>query len=409
MSVTERVRALQVPDYDPRDAAIIEDPFPTFSRLRHDDPVHWSGGLHGWVLTRYEDVRNALLLSVDRIKPFLTHHSQGERESFAELELIALWSSFNDPPRHTRLRGLMNQAINPRTIAASEPAIRRIVEGLVERVCAQGDVDVISDFAGKLPISVMAWMLGLPESDIDRLRVWSEEVNLFVGAAKGFADKYQRAARGVSDMTTYFRDLTRDRRASPGADLISRLALAEINGERLSDDEVIATCVMLTYAGHVTTAHLIGNGLLALLRNPDQLSALRRNPSLARSAVEEMFRYDGPIQAMVRVAPHDIELQGKAIRRGHRIFPMLNAANRDPRRFDDPDRFDITRADTRHMVFGYGPHTCLGMPLARLEIPIAFDRLLARCRDIELSGPVTWIDSVAFRGPATLPVACRPA
>jgi cytochrome P450 len=409
MSVAECVQITPVPDYDPREEAIVEDPFPAFSRLRLHDPVHWSGVLHGWVLTRYEDVRNALLLSVDRIKPFLTHQSEGERESFAELELIALWSSFNDPPRHTRLRGLMNQAINPRTIAASEPAIREIVEHLVDRVCAKGDVDAIAEFAGKLPISVMAWMLGQPESDIDQLRIWSDEVNLFVGGAKGFADKYQRAARGVSEMTIYFRELTRQRRASPGTDLISRLALAEINGERLSDDEVIATCVMLTYAGHVTTAHLIGNGLLALLRNPDQLSKLRENPSLARSAVEEMFRYDGPIQAMVRVAPQDIELQGKTIRHGERIFPMLNAANRDPRRFEHPDTFDISRSDTRHMVFGYGPHTCLGMPLARLEIPIAFERLLARCRRIELSGPVTWIDSVAFRGPATLPVAYSPA
>jgi cytochrome P450 len=409
MSTMERKRATQVTDYNPCDAAVAEDPFVAFSRLRQHDPVHWSGHLNGWVLTRHEDVRNALLLSVDRIKPFLEHQSERARVDFGDLEVIALWSSFNDAPAHTHLRGLMNRAINPRYIAAAEPAIREIVERLVDGVCAQGGMDVIADFAGKLPISVMAWMLGLPSEDIDQLREWSEEVNLFVGAAKGLSDKYQRAARGVADMTVYFRDVVRRRRAAPGDDLVSRLIAADLDGDRMSDDEVIATCVMLTYAGHVTTAHLIGNGMLALLRNPSQLSLVQQDSSLMPAAVEEMFRYDGPIQAMVRIANQDMELRGKFIQRGDRIFPMLNAANRDPERFEDPDTFNVVRDDTRHMVFGYGPHTCIGMPLARLEIPIAFARLLDRCGAIELTGPVTWINSVAFRGPATLPVTCRPA
>lgn len=408
MSTMERKRATQVTDYNPCDAAVAEDPFATFSHLRQHDPVHWSGHLNGWVLTRHDDVRNALLLSVDRIKPFLEHQSHRARVDFDDLEVIGLWSSFNDAPAHTHLRGLMNRAINVRYFAAAEPAIREIVEQLVDDVCAQGGMDVIADFAGKLPISVMAWMLGLPPQDIDQLRDWSEEVNLFVGAAKGLSDKYQRAARGVADMTAYFRDVVRRRRASPGDDLVSRLNAADVDGDRLSEDEVIATSVMLTYAGHVTTAHLIGNGVLALLRNPSQLSLVRQDSSRIPAAVEEMFRYDGPIQAMVRIAQQDIKLHGKVIQRGDRIFPMLNAANRDPERFDDPDTFNVARDDIRHMVFGYGPHTCIGMPLARLEIPIAFARLLDRCGTIELAGPVTWINSVAFRGPATLPVTCRP-
>jgi len=400
----ERTRSTSRRDYDPCDDAVVEDPFPTFHDLQQNDPVHWSRHLNGWVLTRHDDVRNALLLSVNRITPFLTHQSERARAGFHDLELIALWSSFNDAPAHTHLRGLMNRAINPRYIAAAEPTIRDVVERLLDRVCAQGGMDVIAEFAGRLPISVMARLLGLPSEDVDQLHDWSEEVNLFVGAAKGLADKYQRAARGVADMSAYFREVLGQRKSAPAEDLVSRLIAADVDGDRMSDDEIVATCVMLTYAGHVTTAHLIGNGVLALLRNPSQLALLRQDPSLIRAAVEEMFRYDGPIQAMVRVADRDMELHGTAIRHGDRLFPMLNAANRDPERFDDPDAFNIVRGDTRHIVFGYGPHTCIGMPLARLEIPIAFARLLERIDAIELAGPVRWINSVAFRGPATLPV-----
>jgi len=303
----------------------------------------------------------------------------------------------------------MGRALTTGYIAAAEAPIRATVEQLLRDFGDRTEIDVMADFASKLPIGVMAALLGLPASHAEQLRIWSDEVNLFVGGARGQNDKYPRAARGVADMTAYFREVAADRRARPDDDLVSRLVWATDEGEALTDDEIVATCVMLTYAGHVTTAHLVGNGVLALIRGPEQLAHLREDRSRIPGAVEEMFRYDGPVQAMVRIADRTFELHGRRISRGDRIFPMLNAANRDPAQFDDPEVFDVLRPDNRHIVFGHGIHTCIGLQLARLEIPIAFDMLLDRVASLELAGEPAWIDSVAFRGPARLPVAITPA
>lgn len=392
-------------EFNLHDRDVVADPFPAFRRLREDDPAHWSENLNGWILTRYDDVRDALSLSVDRIIPFLEHQSRDALDAFGDLRLIALWSSFNDQPMHTHLRRIMGKALTVGYTAGAEPMIRRIVAGLIGQFDGRDEIDLMADFAYRLPIGVMGTLLGLPASDHERLRVWSDEVNLFVGGAKGQSDKYPRAARGVADMTEYFRDTVAARRAAPGDDLVSRLVWATDEGDAMTDDEVVATCVMLTYAGHVTTAHLLGNGVLALLRHPVQLARLRAEPSRIPAAVEEVFRYDGPVQAMVRIADRSFELHGRTIARGDRIFPMLNAANRDPAVFDDPEVFDVLRPDNRHIVFGHGIHTCIGLQLARLEIPIAFEALLDRVAGI--AGPPEWIDSVAFRGPARLPVAIR--
>ncbi|HEY4025335.1 MAG TPA: cytochrome P450 [Candidatus Dormibacteraeota bacterium] len=396
-------------EFDLRDRETVADPFPAFRRLREVDPAHWSDHLHGWVLTRYDDVRDALSLSVDRIIPFLEHQGRDALDAFGELRLIALWSSFSDQPMHTHLRRLMGRALTTGYVAAAEAPIRATVDRLLGDLGDRTEIDVMADFASKLPIGVMASLLGLPVSDAEQLRVWSDEVNLFVGGSRARTDRYARAARGVAEMTAYFREVVADRRAAPGHDLVSRLVWATDDGEVLTDDEVVATCVMLTYAGHVTTAHLVGNGVLALIRNPGQLALVREDRSLIPAAVEEMFRYDGPVQAMVRIADRSFELHGRRIARGDRIFPMLNAANRDPAQFDDPEAFDVLRSDNRHIVFGHGIHTCIGLQLARLEIPIAFDALLDRVASLELAAEPAWIDSVAFRGPARLPVAITPA
>lgn len=390
--------------FDPRAPRVISDPFPVFQELQDEDPAHWSNHLQGWVLTRYLDVREALTWSVDRIMPFMNQNPQKNKSEYGDLELVALWSSFNDAPAHTHLRRLMSLALTAELMDSAGPVVEPLVDELLLEVRNNGEMDVMSDFAYRIPIGVMAKLLGLPASDVEILRFWSDEINLFVGAAKEVPNKYGRAAVGVRLMTDYFIEKYQERLKNPGDDLISRLIAAENDGDKLSHDEVIATCVMLTYAGHVTTAHLLGNGILALLRNPAQLALLRREPQLAAQATEELLRYDGPVQAMVRVANRDVELHGKSIKEGDRIFPMLNAANRDPRRFKDPHRLDLRRKGNAHIVFGHGPHTCIGLRLARVEIPIAIRRFIETAEDVQQNGNVEWADSIAFRGPSALPV-----
>ncbi len=393
--------------FDPRSPSVIQDPFPVFQYLQDEDPAHWSSYLQGWVFTRYHDVREALTWSVDRIAPFMKQRSAEDRQAYEDLQLVALWSSFNDAPVHTHLRKLMSLALTAELMESAAPVASQLVDELLQKVKHRGEMDVMEDFAYQIPIGVMAELLGLPRSDVDTLRLWSEEINLFVGAAKDVPNKYRRAASSVRQMTDYFNDKYRERQRNPGDDLVSRLIIAEHGGDRLSCDEVVATCVMLTYAGHVTTAHLLGNGVLALLRNPDQLRLLHDNPVMASQATEELLRYDGPVQAMVRVADKDVELHGRTIRQGDRIFPMLNAANRDPRRFDEPHRLNLQRKGNAHIVFGHGPHTCIGLRLARVEIPIAISAFVDVAKDVAQDDPVEWTDSIAFRGPASLRVRFR--
>lgn len=398
--------------YDPRLPEVIADPYPVFHRLQAEDPTHWSEILGGWVLTRYDDVKACLndrRLSADRITPFLEHQPGGGRPEVQELSrLVGRWAVFTDPPTHTRLRQLMNKAFTPRAVERLRPRIEEVANNLIDRIQDQGQMDVIRDFAYPLPVIVIAEMLGVPTEDRDRLKAWSDELALFIGSALGTLDKYERARRGVEEMTEYFHALVAVRRCGPRDDVISGLIAAEERGAVLSEDELVATCVLLLFAGHETTRNLIGNGILALLRHPDQLQTLREDPSLAPSAIEELLRYDGPTQAQVRVAMEDFELYGKRIQPGQRIFTMINAANRDPDRFADPDRLDLRRGDNYHLAFGSGIHFCIGAPLARLEGQIAITTLLQRLSALE---PPTdapdWLDSLVFRGVRSLPVAFR--
>ena len=316
---------------------------------------------------------------------------------------------FNDPPAHTRLRGLINTVFTSRAVERLRPRIHEIVDELLAQVTDRGTMDVIGDFAYRLPVIVIAEMLGVPPEGREQMKAWSDELALFIGSALGTPDKYERAARGMADMCTYFREVVGARRRQPREDLISALVDAEQQGGQLSEEELVATCVLLLFAGHETTTNLIGNGLLSLLRHPDALAALRADPSLIGPAVEELLRYDGPTQAQVRVALDDIVLHGKTIRAGDRVFVMVNAANRDPARFDEPDRLDLTRADNAHVAFGYGAHFCVGAPLARLEGQVAIAAAVRRLPGLALApGELTWLPSMVFRGVRSLPVMFRP-
>jgi cytochrome P450 len=403
--------------YDPTDPDVRRNPFPLFRRLRKEDPAHWCQPLGGWVLTRYEDVRNATLdprFSSDRVRPFFRRLLPEERAKYPDLErYLSLWAVFFDPPGHTRLRNLMNPGFTPRAVGSLRAKIAAIVDDLIDRVVARaangrGAMDVVADFAYPIPASVVMVLLGVPRSELDAVKGWSDEMALFIGSSRLSPDKYRRAQAGMREMAEYFKSLIAARRAEPEDDLISAMLRPEADGDVLSDDELVAACSLLLFAGHETTSNLIGNGLWALLHHPAEMERLLAAPDLIAPAVEEMLRWDGPSHAFVRVMAEDAELAGKTLRKGDRVFAMMNAANRDPAVFDDPDRFDVARAPNKHLTFAAGIHFCLGAPLARLEGQIAVARLLQRLTDLRLeTDALEWLDSMILRGVKSLPVSFR--
>jgi cytochrome P450 len=407
--------------YDPRQPAVSADPYATFAQLRAAEPVHWSPVLRGWVLTRYADVRAALFdpkLSADRITPFVATLSQAKRAQLSGLErMLTRWSVFVDPPAHTRLRGLINKAFTPRAIASLRGMIRQTVDRLIDDFTAgiapggEGNVDLIAAFSYPLPALVIARILGVPDEDIRLFKGWSDDLAAFVGSAQATPDKYERAERGAAEMDSYFRAIVRQRRSmTHQADVIGAMVAAEEAGRTLSEDELVATAVFVLFAGHETTANLIGNGMIALVEQPAAMARFRAHPDIAESAVEELLRIDSPAASVTRVARTDMVLGGKTVRAGDRLFLMINAANRDPAIFPDPDHLDLGRDPNPHIAFGYGPHYCVGAPLARLEGQIAFTRLLARLDDIRVTEPsLDWSDNLVLRGVKRLPLSFRVA
>jgi cytochrome P450 len=399
--------------FDPHGPGFRADPFPAFRRLQLEDPVHRCDALGGWVLTRYADVVAALRdprLSSDRITPFFAELPQEQRADLKSLaDSLRRWTVFADAPRHTRLRALFNKAFTPLAVERLRGGVERVVAELLAPALARGRIDLIAEFAYPLPAIVICEMIGLPSDDIDKIKVWSAAIEPFLGLAKKPLTVYQAACRNVADMEEHFRRIVADHRRRPREDILSNLIAASEGGERLSEEELIATCVMLVFAAHTTTTHLIGNGMLALLRHPEALTALRADlsrPAVVR-AVEELLRYDGPVQVARRVVVEPMELGGHALARGAMIFPMLNAANRDPLQFPDPDRLDLARAENRHIAFGVGAHFCSGAALARMEGQIAFPALVRGLADMRLAGAMDWIESFGFRGLKTLPLEFR--
>ena len=400
-------------EYRPNDPAVVADPFPLYNRLRDEDPAHWSPPLKAWVLTRYDDVRHVCLdtagMSSDRLRPFFAALPSAEAAQVAQLmRYLTLWMVFRDPPEHTRLRRLAAKVFNARSIHALRGEVETISRWLLDALQERDEFDLIAEFAGPLPALVIMHMLGVPRGELPRVKRLSDEMALFIGSARDARDKYARAEAATAEMAGLFRDLVTMRRARPSRDLLTELVQVEDQGERLSDDELVATCVLLLFAGHETTTHHIANGLRALLAFPDQLALLRERPDLAASAIEELLRYDGPIGAQVRIVQQPQAMHGKAFARGERVFLLMNAANRDPRAYEAADRLDLQRRGVPHLTFGFGAHICLGFPLARLEGQIALPALLERWRTIELAAPrLEWIDSMVLRGMKAMPLRVR--
>jgi len=401
-------------EYAPNRAEQRSDPFPLYARLREEDPAHWSPSLKAWVLTRYEDVKRACLdtagMSSDRLRPFFAALPAAEAPRLAALmRYLTLWMVFRDPPEHTRLRRLVTQVFNARSIQALRGEVESITAWLLDGLQERNDIDFIAEFAGPLPALVIMHMLGVPRDELARLKRLSDEMALFIGSARDTRDKYDRAEAATAEMAELFRGLIALRRRKPARDLLSELVqLEDSAGERLNDDELVASCLLLLFAGHETTTHHLANGLRALLAFPVQLARLREEPGLAAAAVEELLRYDGPIGAQVRIVREPHALHGKELKRGERVFLLINAANRDARAFEEPDRLALERRGVPHLTFGFGAHLCLGFPLARLEGQIALPAVLARWGTIEIAAErLEWIDSMVLRGMNALPLRVR--
>jgi len=389
--------------FNPMDPEFIADPYPTYHRLRAEDPVHHSP-LGFWVLTRYEDVVAALRdprLIKEPIAAFVAARFG------AAIPAMGLSMLDRDPPDHTRLRGLVNKAFTPRVVEGLRPHIQKIVDGLLARVEGAGTMDLIEEFAYPLPVTVICQMLGVPVEDRERFKQWGLDIARGLDAIllPPDSDVARRSVAARHALADYFRGLIAERRAAPRGDMLSDLIAAEEAGDKLREDELLATCILLLVAGHETTVNLIGNGTLALLRHPDQLRRLRENPGLIGSAVEELLRYDGPVQRTARIPSADVTFDGLTIAKGEMVMPFIGAADRDPAQFPDPDRLDLTRTDNRHIAFGWGIHFCLGAPLARVEGQIAISALVQRLPKLALATDrPEYRQSLTLRGLTTLPV-----
>ena len=383
-------------------AAFVDDPYPTYAALRRHDPVHEMPG--GVLLTRYDDVlavyRDARASSDKKVEfkpklgdsPLYEHHTTS---------LV-----FNDPPLHTRVRGLIMGALNQKAIARMEADVVRLVDALLERMAAARELNFIDAFAAEIPIEVIGNLLGVPKSNRRPLRGWS--VAILSGLEPTLTpEMLERGNRAVSEFLDYLKTLVAERRRKPAdydTDVLTRLIQGEKDGERLSEKELYHQCIFLLNAGHETTTNLIGNGLWLLLTRPDELARLRADPALVPSAIEEMLRYEGPIQLNNRRLTAAMEIGGKTLAAGTSITIAIGGANRDPDQFPDADRFDVARKPNRHVAFGHGDHACSGMNVARMEGRVAFGRLLARFPKIELAGAPERDRRIRFRGFRNLPV-----
>ena len=392
------------------DPEVLANPYPLYHRLRTEDPVHWDPFLHAWVVTRYEDVLAVLLkFSAERTPTPEKLKQMGLSALGPVAKVMVKQMLFMDPPAHTRIRSLAAHAFTPARVEVLRGQIQEIVNDLIDAVESKQGMDVIADLAGPLPCIMTAEMLGLPVEDHRQLKLWSQDFAEMLGNFQHNPGRVQHMLRTVENLVTYFRDAIQQQMEHPREGLIHSLLTAEVDGDKLTQEEIIANTIVTMVGGQETTTNLIGNGLLSLMRNPDQLELLRSDFSLIPSAVEELLRYESPSQHTARLAPDDTEMGGKKITKRQAVVAVMAAGNRDPERFPDPDRLDIRRKDNRHLAFGWAAHFCFGAPLARLEGQIAFEAMLRRLPNLFLEPkPLQWRHNLGLRGLISLPVSFTP-
>jgi hypothetical protein len=389
--------------FDPRDPGFVADPYPVYAELRDRGRIHYHEGTNQWIVPHHTDV-GALLRDRRFGRTYLhlaTHAEMGRPEDAPGTG--PFWKLIRDgildmePPDHTRVRRLVAKAFTPRRVAELRPVVQRITDGLVGEIAGAGEVDLIATVAEPLPVTVIAEMLGIPEADRHHLRPWSADICRMYELAPTEED-VRIASRASTQFSEYLRGLIRERRARPTDDLISGLVHVLDEGDRLTEDEMIGTCVLLLNAGHEATVNSTGIGWWSLFRHPDQLERLREDHALVPTAVEELLRFDTPLQMFERWVLEDVEIAGQHVAKGQELALLFGSANRDPAVFDRPDELDITRQPNPHMTFGAGIHFCLGAPLGRVELATSFSTLLRRFPNMELVEEPEWKPNYIIRG-----------
>ncbi len=392
-------------DIDLMAEAGLADPSAYFGELRATRPVFWDRRYRSWIVTSYRHVAEALRderFSSDRIEPYIRKRLSGPdtdplvRQAF---EVLSGWMVFKEEPAHNRLRRLCGQAFTPKSIEALRARATSLTEELLDAIPAPGEFDLIATVAAPLPSIIIAEMLGVPVEDRAEFEQWTAKVSPLVSTGLDDPSRYDSVADGMDSLVKYFRKLVSHYEAQPTDNLISALIRAREQDDALSDAELIATCTLMLFGGHETTANFIANSVLALLRHPDQLSLIREDKVDIKSVLDEFMRYDGPGKTVVRVARENFEFHGQSIQAGQRVFLILSVANRDPQAFPDADRLRLDRGVVRHVGFGLGTHFCLGAPLAKLETGIAVPAIVKRFPRLELApGPLKWLPFLGTRG-----------
>ncbi len=395
--------------FDPRDPAVRTDPYPIYRRLRETDPIHRSD-FGFWVLSRYADV-DAVLRAPGVSSEFYRSTTWANRRGGADSPLVQSvrsWMLMLDGPPHRRIRSVISKVFTRGSVEGLRPRIAAETARLLDAV-DDGETDLIESLALPLPVTVTCELLGLPTSDRDQCRAWTEQISRVIDPSITVED-----AAGMNAAEVEFREYVTaelsERRTTPREDILSLLAHAEVDGSRLTDHEIIANVLFLFVAGHETTVNLIGNGLLALLRHPEQLEILRDDPSLIPGAIDEITRYDAPVQIVSRLLDDDVVLEDATLPAGDRVMLLFGAASRDPERYPDPDRLDVRRTGVKTLAFSGGPHYCVGAALGKLETSMVLTELLRRYSEIELTGePLVWRPNVSFRGLRKLPLRLKHA
>jgi len=388
------------------DPEVLADPYPLYERLRREAPVLWDPYLHAWVVTRYDDVAEVLTKYRAERTPSPERFTElGMARLVPLAQVMVRQMLFMDPPQHRRVRGLASAAFTPRRVERLREHIQGIADALIDTVLARGEMDVMAEFANPLPAIVTAEMLGVPTEDHEQLKDWSQAFAEMLGNFQHNPGRIDNVLHSVTEMSEYFHNAVARQSTAPTDGLVHALSQAEVAGDRLTTDEVVANTIVTMVGGQETTTNLIGNGLLTLLRKPEALMQLRDHRVDIATAVEELLRYESPSQHTARLAPAEVVLGGTTIEAGQAVIAVMGAANRDPARFPDPDRLDLTRRDNRHLAFGWAGHFCFGAPLARIEGQIAFETLLRRLPGLELAPePLHWRSNLGLRGLTALPV-----